>query len=182
MQKYEILSVIGEGAYGVVLKCRDIESNIDVAIKKFKDTDDEEITRKTTMREVKILKMMSHENIVDMKEAFRKKGIVYLVFEYVENNLLEVLEHSPNGLHPTHIRKIIFQLVQGLLYLHGLDVIHRDIKPENLLVSSHLELKICDFGFARQSKKDKSEQDLTDYVATRWYRPPELLVGGEYGK
>ncbi len=67
MQKYEILSAIGEGAYGVVLKCRDVENNSYVAIKKFKDSDEDELTKKTTMREVKILKMLSHENIVDMK-------------------------------------------------------------------------------------------------------------------
>lgn len=91
MQKYEILSAIGEGAYGVVLKCRDIEAKMYVAIKKFKETDEEEHTRKTTMREVKILKMAVHPSIVELKEAFRKKGIVYLVFEYLENNLLEVL-------------------------------------------------------------------------------------------
>jgi cyclin-dependent kinase-like len=67
MQKYEILSAIGEGAYGVVLKCRDIESNSFVAIKKFKESDDEQYTKKTTMREVKILKMTNHENIVELK-------------------------------------------------------------------------------------------------------------------
>ena len=105
-----------------------------------------------------------------------------MVFEYVENNLLEVLENSPNGLHPNLIRKLIYQLVKGLAYLHSLDVVHRDIKPENLLVSTHSDLKICDFGFARQNKKEKAHVELTDYVATRWYRPPELLVGGEYGK
>jgi cyclin-dependent kinase-like len=75
----------------VVLKCRDIESSCFVAIKKFKEPDEEEHTKKTTMREVKILKMTGHPNIVELKEAFRKKGIVYLVFEYLENNLLEVL-------------------------------------------------------------------------------------------
>lgn len=80
MQKYEILSAIGEGAYGVVLKCKDVQSNTFVAIKKFKDADDDELTKKTTMREVKVLKMLSHLNIVEMKQAFRKKGIVYLVF------------------------------------------------------------------------------------------------------
>jgi cyclin-dependent kinase-like len=65
-----------------------------------------------------VLKMLNHENIVEMKEAFRKKGIVYLVFEYVENNLLEVLERSSNGLPPNLIRKLMFQLVKGLAYLH----------------------------------------------------------------
>ena len=86
--------------------------------------------------------------------------------------MLEVLEKSPNGLHPTSIRKLIYQLISGLAYLHDLDIVHRDIKPENLLVSSQYELKICDFGFARQNRKEKGEVEMTDYVATRWYRPP----------
>jgi cyclin-dependent kinase-like len=79
------------------------------------------------------------------------------------------------------IRKIIYQLLKGLAYLHAQNIVHRDIKPENLLVSKDYKLKICDFGFSRQFKLEK-EEGVTDYVATRWYRPPELLVGGEYGK
>lgn len=67
-------------------------------MKQFKDSDDNEFVKMTTMREVKVLKMLDHPNIVELKEAFRKKGFVYLIFEYVENNLLEVLESSPNGL------------------------------------------------------------------------------------
>lgn len=81
------MGIIGEGAYGVVLKCRSTESSETVAIKKFKERE-EELVRKTTMREVKVLKMLRHGNVVELKEAFRKKGIVYLVFEYVEKNLL----------------------------------------------------------------------------------------------
>lgn len=75
------------------------------------------------------------------------------MFEYVENNLLEVLEKSPSGLNSNVIRKLMYQLVKGLAYLHKLDIVHRDIKPENLLVSSRNELKICDFGFARLTRK-----------------------------
>ena len=75
----------------------------------------------------------------------------------MENNLLEVLEKSPNGLHPNIIRKLIYQIICGLAYLHQLDIVHRDIKPENLLVSSQYGLKICDFGFARQTRKEKGE-------------------------
>ena len=86
------------------------------------------------MREVKILKMLSHPNIVELREAFRKRGVVYLIFEYVPYNLLEVLEKSPDGLDHEVIRVIIYQLLKGLAYLHSMSIIHRDIKPENLLI------------------------------------------------
>lgn len=135
MQKYDILGVIGEGAYGVVLKCKSNDNQQILAIKKFKETEDDQIVKKTTMREVKILKMVRHPNLVELKEAFRKKGIVYLVFQYVQSNLLEVLEKSPDGLDPELIRSLIYQLLKGLAYLHSLNIMHRDIKLENLLIS-----------------------------------------------
>jgi cyclin-dependent kinase-like len=102
MNKYEVLGVVGEGnlplgAYGVVLKARHKETGELVAIKKFKESEDDEATRKTTIREVKVLRMLRQDNIVQLKEAFRRKGRLYLVFEYVERNLLEVLEESQKG-------------------------------------------------------------------------------------
>lgn len=123
------MGIIGEGAYGVVLKCRSNDSGETVAIKKFKETEEDEVVKKTTMREVKVLKMLKHPNIVELKEAFRKKGIVYLVFEYVQNNLLEVLEKSSHGLDPELIRLYMYQLLKGLAYMHSLHLMHRDIKP-----------------------------------------------------
>jgi cyclin-dependent kinase-like len=81
MNKYEVLGVVGEGAYGVVLKCKNKETGEIVAVKKFKEGDDDEIVRKTTLREVKMLRMLRQDNIVDLKEAFRRKGKLYLVFE-----------------------------------------------------------------------------------------------------
>lgn len=120
--------------------------------------------------------MLNHPNIVELKEAFRKKGIVYLIFQYVRHNLLEVLEESPDGLEHDLIRVIIYEMCKGLAYLHSLNIIHRDIKPQNILIGENNQVKICDFGFARVVKKNNREE-LTDYVATRWYRPPELLVG-----
>jgi len=110
MNKYEVLGIVGEGAYGVVLKCRNKETAEIVAIKKFKESDDDEILRKTTLREVKILRMLRHNNIVSLKEAFKRKAKLYLVFEYVEKNLLEVLEEEPSGLDPEVVRTYIFQL------------------------------------------------------------------------
>lgn len=181
MNKYEVLGVVGEGAYGVVLKCRNKESGGVVAIKKFKESDDDEILKKTTLREVKILRLLKHANIVSLIEAFRRKGKLYLVFEYVEKNLLEVLEEQPQGLEPDLVRIYIYQLCQAIHWCHSHEVIHRDIKPENLLINvRNKTLKLCDFGFARIVPKPNEE--LTDYVATRWYRAPELLLGAtDYG-
>eukprot|EP00603_Paraphysomonas_imperforata_P004496 CAMPEP_0114426414 /NCGR_PEP_ID=MMETSP0103-20121206/7787_1 /TAXON_ID=37642 ORGANISM="Paraphysomonas imperforata, Strain PA2" /NCGR_SAMPLE_ID=MMETSP0103 /ASSEMBLY_ACC=CAM_ASM_000201 /LENGTH=701 /DNA_ID=CAMNT_0001595377 /DNA_START=98 /DNA_END=2203 /DNA_ORIENTATION=+ len=176
MNKYEVLTVVGEGAYGVVLKCRNKESEEICAIKKFKESDDDEILRKTALREVKLLRLLRHSNIVSLTEAFRRKGKLYLVFEYVERNLLEVLEEQPQGLDPATVRFYIFQLCQAIDWCHSHDVVHRDIKPENLLIDVYSrQLKLCDFGFARILANTKEE--LTDYVATRWYRAPELLLG-----
>ena len=106
MNKYDILGLIGEGslhigAYGIVMKAKNKETGEIVAIKKFKESEDDENIRKTIVREVKILKILKHENIVQLKEAFRRSGKLYLVFEYVDKNLLEVIEESPTGLNVT---------------------------------------------------------------------------------
>jgi len=146
-----------------------------VAIKKFKESEEDEAIRKTTIREVKILRMLRQDNIVQLKEAFRRKGKLYLVFEYVERNLLEILEETQTGVEPERVRSYIFQLCKSIDYCHRLEVVHRDIKPENLLVSLSHKLKLCDFGFARTLPQYGGA--LTDYVATRWYRSPELLLG-----
>lgn len=176
MNKYEVLGVVGEGAYGVVLKCRNKETGAIVAIKKFKESEDDELVQKTTLREVKILRMLKQENIVNLREAFRRKGKLYLVFEYVERNMLELLEEIPSGLPLDQVRSLIYQLCKAIEFCHCHEVIHRDIKPENLLVGSDSVLKLCDFGFARTCNQ-KVVHNYTDYVATRWYRAPELLLG-----
>ena len=183
-KKYEVLGIVGEGAYGIVYKCRNKLTNEFVAIKKFKETEDE-IVQKTMKRELNMLKMLKHENIVEFKEAFTHKGNLFLVFEYVEKNLLELLQETPNGLDPQLIKKIIYQLCKATSYLHNNNIIHRDIKPENLLIDNEMKLKLCDFGFARKIilNEDNNNIDaMTDYVATRWYRAPELLLSsGIYG-
>lgn len=104
MNKYEIVSKVGEGAYGVVLKCKHKETGEIVAVKKFKESQDDEMVRKTTMREVAILSLLRQENIVLLKDAFRRKGKLYLVFEFLDQNLLEVLEANPQGLPPDLVK------------------------------------------------------------------------------
>jgi len=158
--KYEVMGIVGEGAYGIVYKCKNKENNEIVAIKKFKETEDE-IVKKSMFRELKVLKILKHDNIVEFKEAFKKKGNLYLVFEYVERNLLELLQEHPKGLEPNLIRTIIFQLCLSIKYIHDMGLVHRDIKPENLLVDGNNKLKLCDFGFARQLVRSNKEP-LTD--------------------
>jgi cyclin-dependent kinase-like len=132
--------------------------------------------------------MLRQRNIVHLYEAFRRQGKLYLVFEFMPKNLLEVLEEHPTGLDPELCRTYIYQLVQAIEWCHQHRVVHRDIKPENLLIKPETqELKLCDFGFARllpgapiSAARIDAGEPLTDYVATRWYRSPELLVGLPY--
>ena len=178
MNKYEVLGCVGEGAYGIVLKCRNRESGDLVAIKKFKESDEDEAVKKTTLREVKILRLLrNHSCIVNLKEAFRRKSRLYLVFEYVGRNLLEVLEEHPKGLSTELTRRYMYMLVSAIHGCHIAKVLHRDIKPENLLINCRERcLKLCDFGFARMATDGIESKGYTDYVATRWYRSPELLL------
>jgi len=183
-KKYDVIGVVGEGAYGIVYKCKNKETGKYVAIKKFKETEDE-LVQKTMKRELKMLQQLKHPNIVEFQESFTHKGNLFLVFEYCEKNLLEVLEESPDGLSPKLIKSFVYQMCKAIAYMHKNNMIHRDIKPENLLIDENLNLKLCDFGFARKVKLNKSNNnvdEMTDYVATRWYRSPELLLsGGIYG-
>lgn len=177
--QYEVIGIVGEGAYGIVYKCKNKETGEFVAIKKFKEIQDD-IVKKTMARELRVLKMVKNDNIVEYKGAFKRKENLFLVFEYVEKNLLELLQEHQKGLEPNLIKKIIYQLCKAINYLHEQNIVHRDIKPENLLIDSSNKLKLCDFGFARSFKNTR--ENLTDYVATRWYRSPELLLtSGLYG-
>ena len=183
-KKYDVIGVVGEGAYGIVYKCKNKETGKYVAIKKFKETEDE-LVQKTMKRELKMLQQLKHPNIVEFQESFTHKGNLFLVFEYCEKNLLEVLEESPDGLSPKLIKSFVYQMCKAIAYMHKNNMIHRDIKPENLLIDENLNLKLCDFGFARKvrlNKNNNNVDEMTDYVATRWYRSPELLLsGGIYG-
>ena len=177
--KYEVIGIVGEGAYGIVYKCKNLETGKFVAIKKFKEIGDD-LIKKTMKRELKMLQKLHHPNIVEFQDAFKRKGNLFLVFEFVDKNLLELIEEHPKGLDPNLIKNIIYQLCKAIHYLHQQKIIHRDIKPENLLITKNYETKLCDFGFARLVSGNSEK--LTDYVATRWYRAPELLISqGEYG-
>ncbi|CAF1036110.1 unnamed protein product [Brachionus calyciflorus] len=178
MNKYEILEVIGEGTYGIVVKAINKETKQLVAIKKFK-----EIAKTFIKRELKMLNSLrSCEFIVNLKEAYRRKEKIYFIFEYVDKTLLQLLQENKNGLDQNLTRNIVFQLSKAIEKCHSLDIIHRDIKPENLLIDKNNNLKLCDFGFARETYMNGYEDTFTEYVATRWYRAPELILFCPYGK
>ena len=152
-----------------------------VAVKKFKEKDTNPQVKKTALREIRMLKTLKHQNIVSLLEIFRRKAKLYLVFDFVEHTVLEELERKSGGLDSLQVKKIMYQLLIALRHCHSNNVVHRDIKPENLLVTSQGVLKLCDFGFARSLNSQSG--CYTDYVSTRWYRAPELLVGDtRYGK
>ncbi|CAK1587209.1 unnamed protein product [Parnassius mnemosyne] len=174
MDKYEQLAVVGEGSYGVVLKCRRRDTGQLVAIKKFLETEDDAAVRKMALREIRMLKKLRHDHLVNMIEVFRRKRRFYLVFEYLDHTLLDELEASPGGLGEDTAKKHLYQLLKGIDYCHQNSIIHRDVKPENVLVSNTGIVKLCDLGFARALAAPG--EPYTEYVATRWYRAPELLV------
>ncbi|XP_043202055.1 cyclin-dependent kinase-like 1 isoform X1 [Amphibalanus amphitrite] len=181
LEKYEKLGKLGEGSYGTVYKCRNRETGQIVAIKKFLEAEDDPVIRKIAVREVRMLKQLKHPNLVNLLEVFRRRKRLHLVFEFCDSTVLDELEKSNKGrMSEERARKIIWQVLQAVNFCHSRSCIHRDVKPENLLISKDGVVKLCDFGFAR-SMSGQGE-NLTDYVATRWYRAPELLVGDtQYG-
>ncbi|KAM6960349.1 uncharacterized protein LKV04_021911 [Tautogolabrus adspersus] len=183
MERYESLGLVGEGSYGTVLKCRHRESGRLVAIKKFMDSDDDKTVKKIALREIKLLRQLRHDNLVNLLEVWKRRRRWYLVFEFVERTLLDDLEKNPNGLDLNTSRQYLYQILRAVAFCHQQNIIHRDIKPENILISQGDLVKLCDFGFARTMTTPTDGGIYTDYVATRWYRAPELLVGDtKYGK
>lgn len=183
MERYEKLAKIGEGSYGAVYKCRNVDTGQMVAIKKFMESEEDPLIRKIALREIRMLKQLKHPNLVNLLEVFRRKRKLHLVFEYCDHTVLNELEKHPKGVPESLTRSITWQMLQALSYCHANNCIHRDVKPENLLLTKQQVLKLCDFGFARNINGGMGgAEPYTDYVATRWYRAPELLVGDtQYG-
>ncbi|KAL6762629.1 hypothetical protein V8C86DRAFT_2517292 [Haematococcus lacustris] len=189
MEAYTSFEKIGVGSFGAVYKA--VDSNASqpgqpqafVAIKVFHSAD-EEIVR-AAVREAKFLAACNHCNITGLKEAFRSgSGRIYLVLEYAEHVLSQQIRLYRKGLPDAATRSILFQLLQALQYLHSKGIMHRDVKPANILITGEGMVRLCDFGFARYTaearQSSSSKELLTAYVITRWYRPPEVLVGHPY--
>ncbi|KAJ7944959.1 Mitogen-activated protein kinase [Quillaja saponaria] len=168
---------IGRGAYGIVCAAVNSETREEVAIKKIGNAFDNKIDAKRTLREIKLLRHIDHENVVPIRDIIRppKKETfndVYIVYELMDTDLHQIIR-SDQPLTDDHCQYFLYQLLRGLKYVHSANVLHRDLKPSNLLLNANCDLKIGDFGLARTT----SETDfMTEYVVTRWYRAPELLL------
>eukprot|EP01013_Petalomonas_cantuscygni_P043514 TRINITY_DN826_c0_g1_i1.p1 TRINITY_DN826_c0_g1~~TRINITY_DN826_c0_g1_i1.p1 ORF type:complete len:521 (-),score=79.46 TRINITY_DN826_c0_g1_i1:446-2008(-) len=176
---YNITKPVGFGAYGFVCAAVNTLTGQKVAIKKcanvFKEIED----GKRILREIKLLSAMRHENILGIVDLFPPPRYdsfqdIYIVCPLMDTDLHHVLR-SKQKLMPDHLTYFVYQILRGLKYLHSACVLHRDLKPANLLLNIACDLRICDFGLARAYNPTDPVAELTDYVVTRWYRPPELL-------
>ncbi|KAD1391132.1 hypothetical protein E3N88_42895 [Mikania micrantha] len=176
---YEIQEVVGKGSYGVVAAAVDTHTGEKVAIKKINDVFEHVSDATRILREIKLLRLLRHPDIVEIKHIMlppcrREFKDIYVVFELMESDLDEVIKVN-DDLTPEHHQFFLYQLLRALKYIHTAHVFHRDLKPKNILANADCKLKICDFGLARASFDDTpSAVFWTDYVATRWYRAPEL--------
>ncbi|CAE7264231.1 erkA [Symbiodinium sp. KB8] len=185
-RRFTVLEAVGQGAYGVVCSAKDEHTGDTVAIKKIESAFDDITFAKRTLRELKILRHLRHENLIDIRYVFLpglKSSFedIYVVSELMETDLASILK-SPQPLSDEHCQFFIYQILRGLKFMHSAGVIHRDLKPRNLLVNSNCDLKICDYGLARLAMSNGDFRPLTEYVCTRWYRAPEVLCSwADYG-
>ena len=227
--RYAPIKPIGKGAYGVVCSARDVLSDARVAIKKITNAFENAVDAKRTLREIKLLRHLRHENVIriadvvapiskksreDAAQGTKTNGAkttisknerssenrlarasasfddVYVMYELMDTDLHQIIR-SNQPLSDDHCQYFVYQLLRGLKYIHSANVLHRDLKPSNLLLNANCDLKICDFGLARvdgaaNARRDVDAADaepgdsvstfMTEYVVTRWYRAPELLL------
>lgn len=188
--RYEVKKGVGQGAYGLICAAKDQQSGEEVAVKKVSNAFDDATDCKRMLREMRLLQHFKHENVLCLKDIMlpppgelKNWKDVYLVTELMDTDLHYII-HSKQGLTDDHIQYFVYQILRGLKAIHSAKVLHRDLKPGNLLVNKNCDLKVCDFGLARGVDLDANgpNQQLTEYVVTRWYRAPELLVENDtYG-
>ncbi|CAG9461299.1 unnamed protein product [Pedinophyceae sp. YPF-701] len=177
---YQPLKPIGKGAYGVVCSAKNVITGKDVAIKKIGRAFENVIDAKRTLREIKLLRHLEHENVIRILDLWPPAAMeafadVYIVYELMDTDLHQIIK-SNQALTDEHCQYFIYQVLRGLKFIHTANVLHRDLKPSNLLVNANCDLKICDFGLARGKADAAQGEFMTEYVVTRWYRAPELLL------
>jgi len=177
----QVVRQIGKGAYGEVFLCTDRTKPTEesqVAIKWVRDFARDAVFGKRILREIRILAALDHPNLLKLEDLLPVSSPnfkdVYIVMPYMHTDLHKVIYSKNVTLESRHEEAFACQILRGLKYLHSAGVVHRDLKPSNILVNQNCLLRIADLGLARG--KTFEEEDMTDYVVTRWYRAPELIL------
>lgn len=179
MEAFQKIEKIGEGTYGVVYKAVDKNTGKLVALKKIRLETESEGVPSTALREISLLKELKHNNVVRLLDVVHSDSKLYLVFEYLNQDLKKFMDNSPpSGFSLPLVKSYLWQLLQGIAYCHSHRVLHRDLKPQNLLIDTKGNIKLADFGLARAFGVPL--RTYTHEVVTLWYRAPEILLGSRF--
>ena len=174
---YLPLEPVGQGAYGLVFSALRLTNHssgpVPVAVKKLCDSSESETSRTRLFRELLCMKEMNHPSVLKLIDVLYCNKSVYIVSELLETDLGSIVK-SKQALTPAQMLVMFYQLIDGIRYIHDCGIIHRDLKPRNILLSANCDVKICDFGLARLGHTESGP--FTEYVCTRWYRAPEILI------
>ena len=178
--RYQFNRLVGRGAYGIVIAATDKVTGRDVAVKRVEHLFDSNLDAKRILREIRCLAALKHENITNIVEVcaeptFDDFHSIVLVMDLMDTDMYQII-NSGQPLLKDHVRYFVYQTLRGLKYIHSANILHRDLKPANLLLNANCDLKIADFGLARVKDPENGNEFLSEYVATRWYRAPEVLL------
>ncbi|CAK4081385.1 unnamed protein product [Aphanomyces euteiches] len=183
-KRYQMIKAVGQGAYGCVIAASDTETGQSLAIKNVPNAFNDLVDAKRILREIRLMMHLNHPYLVNLIDLIRPNSLrefndVYIVTDLMETDLHRVI-HSNQTITDDHLQYFLYQMLVAIKYVHSAQVLHRDLKPSNILVNSDCDVKLCDFGLARGVQGIDS--GLTEYVVTRWYRAPELLLSSKYDK
>ena len=197
---YTVDKTIGSGTYGTVVRAHSVADDTPCALKQItmprfvestrpKHLSDYEIVACRTLREIRILKFLQSSiksaalevpYFINLRDVLQMPAVgsprISIVMQLLQSDLHTVLRNPKQELTEDHVQFIMYDLLRACYFLHSAGIAHRDIKPQNILVNDNCDTVLCDFGLAREI----SENDMTVYVETRWYRAPELIMGHSF--